>query len=237
VTVGPLTTLWRAARKSGRLPSDEELAAARKSVGYQFLTLKQCTQTAQVMRGGMRIDLGGIAKGYAADEALRVLEQQGLSRALVAAGGDIVVGAPPPGRAGWQIAISPLRNDKGDALSPARTVIVSHAGVSTSGEAEQHVDIGGVRYSHIIDPRTGQALTTTSSVTVVAPNGTTADALATAVSVLGAKEGIALLSASRDVEGLVVTVQVDKVLTRSTTGFSRLEQSGERERSVPLSEH
>ena len=224
-TAGPLTTLWRAARRNGKLPADEALAAARKAAGYQHLGLNDGTHTARLLRGSMRIDLGGIAKGYAADEALAVLAKRGITQALVAAGGDIAVAAPPPGRAGWRIVIAPLRKDDGTILSPARTLLVAQAGVSTSGEAEQHVDIGGVRYSHIVDPRTGLGLTTHSSVTVVSPRGILSDGLATAVSVLGPTKGLELLAAAPGVQGLVVVADGDRASTHATRGFARLESA------------
>ena len=223
ITAGPLTSLWRISRRSGRLPSKEELASARQATGHVHLKLDPCRQTGQLLRAGMRLDLGGIAKGYAADEGLRILANRGIVHALVAASGDIAVGAPPPGQRGWRIAIAPLRKDDGVPLSSARTLEVAHVGVSTSGEAEQHVDIGGIRYSHVVDPRTGLGLTTSSSVTVVSPNDMASDALATAVSVLGPEKGLALLNAIPGVEGLIVTTRGDKAVTLTSAGFAALE--------------
>jgi thiamine biosynthesis lipoprotein len=130
----------------------------------------------------MKLDLGGIAKGYAADEALKILKNHGITRALVAAAGDIVVSAPPPEKSGWQIEID----------SPPKIIPLANSAVSTSGDLFQHVELDGIRYSHIVDPRTGIGLTNQITVTVIAANSTTADALATAVSVLGAEKGRAL---------------------------------------------
>jgi len=223
ITAGPLSTLWRNSRKSGQLPSSEDLTTARQAAGFAHLKLNACGRTVQLLRPHMRLDFGGIAKGYAADEALRALAKCGIAHALVAASGDIVVSAPPPGERGWRIAVAPLRTDGGALLSPARTLLVAHAGVSTSGEAEQHVDIGGVRYSHIVDPHTGLGLTTSSSVTVVAPNGATSDSLATAVSVLGPTRGLALLQSTPGVQGLIVTARGEKAVSQSTPGFAELE--------------
>ncbi|MCE9555104.1 MAG: FAD:protein FMN transferase [Planctomycetes bacterium] len=223
ITAGPLTSLWRSSRRSGHLPSKDELLTARQATGYSHLKLNACQRTAQLLRPNMRLDLGGIAKGYAADEGLRILAKRGIVHALVAASGDIAVGAPPPGERGWRIAIAPLRNEDGAILSPARTLEVSHAGVSTSGEAEQHVDIGGIRYSHIVDPRTGLGLTTSNSVTIVSPHGMTSDALATAVSVLGPKKGLSLLVATPGVQGLIVSAKGDKAESVTTQGFTKLE--------------
>lgn len=190
VTIGPVVRLWREARWSRQMPDAAQLARARALVGLDKLHIDPATHTAQLTVPGMLLDLGGIAKGYAADEALKILKQRGLRRALVAAGGDIAVGAPPPGKEGWRIGIAPLESLDN---TPSRFLWLRDAGVSTSGDAEQFVEIDGVRYSHIVDPRTGLGLTGHSSVTVVAPDATTSDSLATAVSVLGPERGLRLV--------------------------------------------
>jgi thiamine biosynthesis lipoprotein len=136
----------------------------------------------------MRLDLGGIGKGYADDCAQTVLKQYHISRALVEAGGDIVVSDPPPGQEGWRIEVA-----NADPTAKAPVLLFSHVGVSTSGDTEQFVEIGGRRYSHILDPRTGQALTDRIQVTIVARDGLTSDGLSTAVSVLGPEKGEALV--------------------------------------------
>jgi thiamine biosynthesis lipoprotein len=186
ITVGPLTHLWRRARRQVEMPAPDDLAEALRLVGYQLLHVDAVARTVQVDRAGMRLDAGGIAKGYAADAALLVLTAMGSSRALVAAGGDLAIGDPPPGRKGWTVALEGLIADH---PAPGSPLTVSRCGVSTSGDEEQWVDIGGVRYSHILDPRTGIGLTGHSSVTVVAALATVSDMLATAVSVLGPDKG------------------------------------------------
>jgi thiamine biosynthesis lipoprotein len=129
----------------------------------------------------MRLDLGGIAKGYAGDEAIRVLREHGIRAAFFEAGGDIVVSGAPPGTPGWDVAV--VRKLDGEAEMHH----IKHCGVSTSGDAEQFVEIGGKRYSHVVDPRTGIGLTARYEATVIAPNGITSDALSTAACVLGAE--------------------------------------------------
>jgi thiamine biosynthesis lipoprotein len=161
VTVGPLTKLWRRARRQKEPPSPSRLATARAAVGYQHLRLDPDRHTLQLMRPGMRLDLGAIAKGYATDEALAVLRRLGLPRALVNASGGISAGAPPPGRDGWRVAVAPLEPD----APPSQFLRVVNGAVATSGDTWQFVEIDGKRYSHIIDPRTGWGLTTHSSVT------------------------------------------------------------------------
>jgi len=189
VTVGPVVRLWRRARRTRRLPDPKDLAHARARVGYNKVRLDAKERTVQLTIDGMLLDLGAIAKGYAAEAALEVLRHYGITRALVAASGDIAAGDPPPGAPGWKVAIAPL--DK--AAPPARFVVLRHAAVSTAGDAEQYVEIDGKRYSHIVDPHTGIGLTRRSSATVVARDGTTSDGLDTAVSVLGARTGVALV--------------------------------------------
>ncbi|MCE9544312.1 MAG: FAD:protein FMN transferase [Planctomycetia bacterium] len=222
VTVGPLTTLWRRSRRERKLPTTQELAAARAAVGYGLLKLDPSHKTAQLLKPNMRLDLGGIAKGFAADEAQRVLTAHGITRALVAASGDIAVADPPPDAAGWKIALAPLRADDGTELSPARMLVLSHKGISTSGDGEQHVVIDGTRYSHIVEPHTGLGLPTISSVTIVAPNCTTSDAMATAVDVLGPKKGIALVESTPGVEGIFVLRRKNNSETIMSRGFAAL---------------
>lgn len=202
VTVGPVVRLWRMARLSHKLPDPVRLAAAKKLVGYGRVQIDARTRTVQLLAPGMILDLGGIAKGYAADAALTVLKEHGITRALVAGGGDIAVGDSPPGEDGWTIGIAPLESP--DA-APQRFVHLHDAAISTSGDAEQHVEIDAIRYSHVIDPRTGQALTGRRSATIIAPNSTTSDALATAVCVLGPQSGLKLVNSLPGTEALFVT--------------------------------
>ena len=133
VTVGPVVRLWRRARRQKELPSPEALRQARDLVGYQFVRLDAGRQTVELLKKGMRLDLGGIAKGYAMDEALAVLQRHGITRALVEAGGDMRLGDPPPGRAGWRVGIPPLDNPQGEPLSYLELARVA---VSTSGDID-----------------------------------------------------------------------------------------------------
>jgi thiamine biosynthesis lipoprotein len=190
VTVGPATRLWRQSRRTQRLPDPEKLAAALAVIGWRNVKLDAKERTVQLLKKGMQLDLGGIAKGYAADEAQAVLKRHGVTRALVAAGGDIVVSDPPPAAAGWDVVIQPL--DEEEAKHP-RHLTLANAAVSTSGDANQFAFIDGKRYSHIVDPRTGLGLVGRMSVTVVAPNGITSDSLTKVVCVLGPEKGLPLV--------------------------------------------
>jgi len=183
ITVGPFVALWRKARQTKQLPSEEELQRAHQLVGWRKIRLDPINRTVQLAVPGMRLDLGGIAKGYAADCALKVLRKFGLTRALVELGGDIVLGDPPPNRKGWRIG---LLNESGKL---EKVLELANCSVSTSGSTEQFVEIMGRRYAHIIDPRTGLGLTKLVLVTVIARDGITSDGLATALCVLGEREG------------------------------------------------
>ena len=184
IAVGPLTSLWRQARRSGRLPDPDKLAVAKAPVGAGTIELGPETQSVRLPKPGTRLDPGGIGMGYAADGALEVLAAHGIDSAMIDASGDVLVSAAPPGTDGWRIAVAPLRpGGQGDIL------VLVHAAVTTSGDAYQAVEIDGVRYSHIVDPRTGLGVTGLTAVTVVAPDAMTADALATAASVLGHAAG------------------------------------------------
>ena len=189
VTTGPLTKLWRRARRQKELPTLERIAEARAAVGYPNLELDAKGHTAKLAKAGMRLDLGGIAKGFAADEALKAIKNTGISSALVRASGDIVAGEPPPGERGWKVGLAPLDPD----ATPDVFITLSNAAVSTSGDSRQFLVIDGRRYSHLIDPRTGSPVEGRSSVSVIAPTGMLADSLASAVSVLGPKEGTELV--------------------------------------------
>jgi thiamine biosynthesis lipoprotein len=200
-TVGPLVSLWRKARREQKLPRPDSLAAARAAVGWEKLRLESKARTATLLVPDMRLDLASVAKGYAVDEALKVLRQHGITRALVAGAGDMAVSDPPPGRKGWRIEVASL-----DATNapPSRFVLLRRAALATSGDLFQHVEIDGVRYSHIVDPRTGLGLTDHSLVTVIARDCATANSLATAVSVLGPTTGLKLVEDSPSAAARIV---------------------------------
>jgi thiamine biosynthesis lipoprotein len=189
VTVGHVVRLWRRARRREVLPPPDRLDAARGLVGYRLLRLHEDRRAVELLKPEMRLDLGGIAKGYAVDEALAVLRKHGITRALVDAGGDIGLGDPPPDKPGWLIGVASLEPNS----PPSRYLWLSNVAIATSGDTWQYVQIEGKRYSHLVDPRTGVGLTDHSTVTVIAANGLTADGLASAVSVLGPEKGLKLI--------------------------------------------
>ncbi len=195
ITVGPLVRLWRRSGREKRLPSDTSLRQAATSVGYEHIQLDPRLRAVRLTRPGMRLDLGGIAKGYALDEAMEVLQKHGVTMGLVDGGGDVVVGDPPPGRLAWQVGIvAPT----GDRL--AGTIGLANRAVATSGDLYRYVEIDGVRYAHIIDPRTGLGITEGRLATVIAADGMTADALASALCVMEVERGIRLIERLPQVE-------------------------------------
>ncbi|MCZ7636473.1 MAG: FAD:protein FMN transferase [Verrucomicrobia bacterium] len=212
VTVGPCVSVWRRARRDREMPTAARLAAARAATGWQHLELDAAARTARLRVPRMRLDLGGIAKGYAADQGLKVLADHGITRALISGGGDLAVSEPPPGEFGWRIELPPL--DAPGAPAKSRFVRLRRAALATSGDVFQYVEIDGVRYSHIVDPRTGLGLTHRSLVTVIAPDGLTADSLSTAISVLGPERGRTL--ARREGVGLSLAWQQDGTIQTFT---------------------
>jgi len=185
-SIGPLTRLWRRARNLKELPDSGRVEEARILVGYQQLKFKK-GQKIQLKRTGMRLDLGGIAQGYAADRCLEVLRKNGIRQALADAGGDLALGDAPPGETGWAIELPEHRVglNSGQAGRTVKTLRLANCGITTSGASYRYLEVEGIRYSHIIDPRTGWGLTHHTLVTVLAPTATDADAWATAISVMG----------------------------------------------------
>jgi thiamine biosynthesis lipoprotein len=190
MTAGALTHLWRRARRLNEPPDPARIAEARSVSGSRHLRLDAGARTAEIRRVGVKLDPGGLAKGYAADAARDVLARHGLRRALVVVGGDVSAGDPPPDATGWRVAVESLGPD------PLPAIVVSRAAVSTSGDAEQWMTVNGTRYSHVIDPRSGVPVTGRTSATVIAPRGIDADALSTALSVLSREEGTTLIAAT-----------------------------------------
>lgn len=208
-TVGQVVRLWRHARKSKRLPPERRIRETLQTVGWQNILFDASDRSIALSENGaknhVRIDLGGIAKGYAVDEALRAMRILGVSRALVDAGGDLGLGDPPPGKEGWTVAVTPLR--KGE--KPTDFWVLRNCGVANSGDLFQFVVIDGKRYSHIVDPKTGLGLTSRLTVSVIAPTAADADALASAISVLGPEKGLELARSLKGVEAQILQAAED----------------------------
>jgi thiamine biosynthesis lipoprotein len=212
ITAGPLVRLWRRSRKEHKLPSASEIAFAKTLVDYRRLILDPKKRTAELLKEGMTLDLGGIAKGYACDLGIRALKARGITRALVDTGGGMALSDPPPGKPGWRIGMI------GD---PSRILVLSNCGVSTSGDLEQFVEIDGKRYSHVIDLETGLGLTNRAMATVIAPDGLTSDALDTPICILGAERGLKMAAGQKGVEAWTQWIENGRRKRAETPGFAR----------------
>jgi thiamine biosynthesis lipoprotein len=221
ITVGPLSRLWRSARKSQQFPTNAAINEARNRVGFNKLQIDSNAQTITFLQSKMQLDMGAIAKGYAADKVLALLQSHGITTALVDAGGDMVAFGIPPQKKGWTIGINvPGQQEK----LLERKLVLSNKAVATSGDAFQFMVHEGKRYGHIIDPRTGYGVTFQRNVTVVAPTATTADWLATACSIL-TLEQVKILAKKYKSEVLITTLQNGRIQKLSFGKFdSYLEQ-------------
>lgn len=223
-TVGPVTKLWRVAKREHAMPDQSVIETAAGLVNSQNIDLKSNSDgdpAARLKRGGMALDFGAIAKGYAAEEAVKVIRAAGQTSCMVALSGDIFVGDRPPGSSGWRISIvsGQQRPDHPDAA-----VELENQGLSTSGDTEQFVEIGGKRFSHIIDPRQGWAISDQRSVTVIGPSGWMHDALATAMCVLNAQESQEFLNQYPQCAAVVFERSGDQV-NRKVYGETNLLQA------------
>jgi thiamine biosynthesis lipoprotein len=180
-------------------PSEEELRRARAAVGWRGLVLDMRARTVRFAREGMRIDLGGFAKGHAVDNAASILRHRGIRHAIVSAGGDSRVIGDRRGRP-WSIGVrDPRRPGEMVAVLP-----LEDTSISTSGDYERFFDEGGVRFHHVIDPATGRSPSSVHSVTILADDGLTTEALSKTVFVLGVDKGLRLIEAQRGVDAVIV---------------------------------
>ncbi len=218
ITIGPLTRLWRRARRERQMPSNARRTQAMNLVGPQLIELDADRRTVLLRRSGMRLDLGGIGAGFAADEAFRTLHAHGLNEALVDASGDVVVGNPPPGESGWRIGIE-AGTRRADL--PLVFVRLARQAIATSGDTQQYVELDGKRYSHLVDPKTGLGLIHRRSVTVIADDGISADSLATAISVMDIEKGLALIARTPHAECLIVQTEDAGTVRHESPGFAK----------------
>ncbi|HUS58538.1 MAG TPA: FAD:protein FMN transferase [Planctomycetota bacterium] len=226
VTIRPLKVLWKQAGEKNALPDAAAIAAARESVGSGKIGLDARAKTVRFLKPSMQLDLGGIAKGYAVDQAIAELRRQGIAAALVNAGGDIATMGAPPEAEYWKVGIQ--HPGKRDEMLP-EVLKLSDAAVATSGDYERFVQVAGKRYSHIVDPVTGWPVGHVSSVTVIAPSATQADALATALSVLGPRKGIELAGRLPNIEAMfIIAADGAKTIVRSKGFDSYLLQTEDR---------
>jgi thiamine biosynthesis lipoprotein len=219
ITVGPLVDLFRSAEKKQVAPSKEEIDRAKSKVGFEKLRLDDNNRTVQFTNEGMRLDLGGIAKGYAIDKAIEAIQRYNVMGAMVDIGGDIrCFGVPPKGKDNWLIGLqdpnSAIQGFIGGGL--LLKIQLADGAVTTSGDYQQFILIEGKRQSHIINRKTGTSVEGLSSVTIIAENATDADALATAVSVMGVEKGLSLIEKIPETEAILITSPPKTELIKTT---------------------
>jgi thiamine biosynthesis lipoprotein len=214
--MGPLVKLWRKARKMKVFPTDGQVQSERKVVGFNNLIIDSTNKTAILLKKGMQLDLGGIAQGYIAQKIIDFLRSQKIDHALVNVSGDIVMSDAPPGSNGWTVGVNVPETT--DELLP-KTLLMQNKAVTTSGDAYQYIENGGKRYSHIIDPQTGYGVTSQRNVTAIANDGTTADWMATACSILSIKKA-KKLAKQLGAEVMIGEIKKGKLRLRATNGFA-----------------
>ena len=191
---------WKFDKEEHDLLPPEQIDELVSLVNHKNIILNPNEKTVFLTRAGMKIGFGGIGKGYAAESAKVIMQSYGVESGLVNASGDLLAWGNPPGRDDWEISIPDPRDRSLNLLS----LYLDHGSVVTSGSYENYSLINGVRYSHIINPRTGYPVTHTKNVTVVCPNAEFGDALATALSVLPIQEGINLVDRLEGVECIII---------------------------------
>ncbi len=216
ITTGPCVQLWRWSGRHNQFPPDEKFKAALKLVGYENVKLNRKNQTIVLLKEGMRLDLGGIAKGYCADIALNILREYGITKALVAASGDIAIGDPPPDKQGWIIDIGTGENKTNTF---GLKLCLKNVGISTSGDVEQFIQINGIRYAHILNPKTGLGLTNRIQVTVLSYNASISDPLATAACVLGLEKGLKMIESYRKTSALFIIQNGTNRIIKASSRF------------------
>ena len=204
-TIYPLMRMWGFTRRQGRIPTDEELADALSLVNFGKVTLDEATHAIGFGQEGMALDFGGIAKGYAVDRAMDALREMGVKSAIIDAGGNFYALGIPSDRERWQAGVRhPLKSDDIIARLP-----VTDKGMATSGDYERFFEIDGKKYCHIMDPRTGRPVEGMLSATVVAETAMEADALSTAVFVLGGDKGMRLIEDLPGIEAMLIVRDAD----------------------------
>jgi thiamine biosynthesis lipoprotein len=202
ITVGPLVDLWHKAGEVNEIPDENAIAAAKSRVGYEKLILDTNTMTVRFAVEGMRIDLGGIAKGYAVDKVVEIMKRKGATGGMVDSGGNIRCFGKPANKGEWVVGVQDpnLEND-----NPLMVLRLDNMAVATSGDYRRFVEAGGQKISHIIDANTAGGANKLSGDTIIAPTATGADALSTAVNVLGPEKGLELVERILDVEAILIT--------------------------------
>lgn len=217
ISIGPLSSLWRLKRKRRLFPDSATIIATKENVGLGKLLWNDSLHQILIPNKNMRLDLGGIAKGYIAQKVIDYLHQNGIDAALADAGGDISMGKAAPGNLGWLVGVNvPETTDE----LMNRKLLLSNCSVATSGDAYQYIEHDGFKYSHIIDPRTGYGVSYQRNVTVIAKDGATADWLATACSILSINESKKICT-KMHAELFISSIENEILVVYQTSGFKQ----------------
>ncbi len=217
ISVGPLSWIWRKSRKEKIFPDPKQIDSVLLFVGLNKMLLDTINRTATLLQKGMRLDLGGIAKGYIAQQVVNYLKKEGISSSLVDAGGDLAMGDAPPDTEGWTVGVNIPETT--DDLIRSR-LLLNNMAVATSGDVYRYVEHDGKKYSHIVDPRTGYGVTFQRNVTVIAKDGTTADWLATACSILSVRDA-KKIARKQNAYLFISTIENGKIKTYTSRGFDQ----------------
>jgi thiamine biosynthesis lipoprotein len=201
ITVEPLVRLWGFLGGTPHVPEKDEIAAVRERTGLGLVDFDAAERTLHFRKDGVHIDLGGIAKGYGVDAGTRTLKKRGVTDAMVEISGNITALGHPPGRDAWTVGI----RDPWDRVPYVGILSLNDRSVATSGKYEQFVDVGGHKYGHILDPRTGWPAEGVLSVTVVAPTAMEADAWGTALFAMGPDAARKLATQREDLAVAMIT--------------------------------
>lgn len=221
ISIGPLSALWRNARKAKLFPEASTVVARKKLVGFAQVKINKRLGTIFLPSVDMQLDFGGIAKGYIAGRIIDYLKANGIQQALADAGGDIVMSGAPLNQKGWLIGVN-LPETTDDLLN--KKLQLSNCSVATSGDVYQFIEYKGVKYSHIINPLTGYGVTNLRNVTIIGKTGATADWLATACSILPIKEA-KQLAISNQAALLITTLKNGKLVFEATPNFKNYWQT------------
>lgn len=200
ITVRPLGELWRSFRGKRQPPSERLLEDTLKLVGYENIELDNKNLAIRFKKKGIRLDLGGIAKGYAVDKAIEVLKDNGIKNCLVNAGGDLFALGANPSKGYWEVGI----RDPNKITDLIGTLRIKDMAVATSGIYERYLVIGKKHYSHIFNPKTGLPIRDVLSATVISSNTLQADALSTAVLVLSENKDLSFLKSFKSIKAIII---------------------------------
>jgi thiamine biosynthesis lipoprotein len=211
ISIGPVVKLWNIGTDNARVPSQAEIDAAKPLVNYKNILLDKSQKKIMLKQKGMIIDLGGIAKGYAADEVYRILKENGVKHAIINLGGNVFAMGSKPDGSDWKIGIQNPFSSRGEFIG---TVNVKDKTIVSSGVYERYFEKNGKRYHHILDTKTGYPVDNSLvSVTIITNKSINADALSTSVFVMGLEKGMKFVENLDDVEAIFITKESKVYIT------------------------